>query len=155
MKDRRTAFDKLNTVLFGKDLRITKGAVYSEIREYDFSSYCPEDRYIRSQQLPAENVYDIRNYGASEDKEDNSDSINNAVCDAHKTGGTVLVSGGEYVTKTVFLKSGVTLFIDRDSALASNKTGDGYNHKGIIHADGCENIILTGGGKVKGNAAYS
>ena len=154
MKDRRTAFDKLNTVLFGKDLRIKKGVVYPDIREYDYSSYYPEDSYIKEQALPESNVYDIKDYGASTDREDNSQAINKAAADAEKTGGTVLVSGGEYVTKTVFLKSNITLFIDRGSALASNKTGEGYDHKGILHADGCENIMLTGGGKIKGNGEY-
>ena len=154
MKDRRTAFDKLNTVLFGKDLRITKGVVYSEIREYDFSSYYPEDKYIRIQPLPSDNVYDIRFYGASIKNADNAEAINEAVSEAEKTGGTVLVSGGEYITTTVFLKSNVTLFIEKGSALISNKTGEGYNHRGILHADGAENITLTGGGKINGNGEY-
>ena len=154
MKDKRTAKDKLNTVLFGKDLRITKGVVCSEIREYDFSSYYPEDKYIRNQTPPEENVYDIRFYGASSESSDNAEAVNSAIKAAAKTGGTVLVKDGEYVTTTVFLKSGVTLFIEKDSALVSNKTGEGYNHKGILHADGCENITLTGGGKVKGNGEY-
>ena len=46
MKDKRNNADKLRTLLFGKDLRITKGDVYSEVREYDFSSYYPEEKYI-------------------------------------------------------------------------------------------------------------
>ena len=49
MKDKRNNADKLRTLLFGKDLRITKGDVYSEVREYDFSSYYPEDKYISKQ----------------------------------------------------------------------------------------------------------
>ncbi len=154
MKDKRTVFDKLNTALFGKDLRITKGVVYSDIREYDFSSYYPENEYIRKQTVPTENVYDIRDFGASPNSTDNSKAINSAVREAEKTGGTVLISGGEYVTTTVFLKSGITLFIEKNSALVSNKTGEGYYHRGIIHADSCENITLTGGGKIKGNGNY-
>ena len=154
MKDKRTAFDKLNTVLFGKDLRITKGDVYPTVREYDYSSYCPEEKYIRNQTLPKNNVYDIRSFGASTDRSDNADAINTAICLASETGGTVLISGGEYVSTTVYLKSDITLFIERGSAIVSNKTGEGYNHNGIIHADGCENITLTGGGKVKGNGEY-
>ncbi len=154
MKNKRTVFDKLNTALFGKDLRITKGVVYSDIREYDFSSYYPENEYIRKQTVPTENVYDIRDFGASPNSTDNSKAINSAVREAEKTGGTILISGGEYVTTTVFLKSDVTLFIEKGSTLVSNKTGKGYNHRGIIHADSCENITLTGGGKVKGNGNY-
>lgn len=63
-KQRRTAVDKLRTLLFGKDLRITKGEPYTQVREFDFSSYYPEDKYISFQEKPEENVFDIRNYGA-------------------------------------------------------------------------------------------
>ena len=154
MKDKRTAFDKLNTVLFGKDLRITKGEVYSEIREFDYSSCFPVDDYIKEQEAPTDNVFDIRFFGAATNRKDNADAINTAVAMAAETGGTVLISGGDYVTTTVYLKSNVTLFIEKDSSLSSNKTGEGYNHLGILHADGCENIELTGGGKVNGNGEY-
>ena len=154
MNDRRTAIDKLNTLLFGKDLRITKGEPFTKVYPFDYSSYYPEDEYIHAQEPPTENVFDIRDFGAATENTDNAEAINAAVDAAAKVGGTVLVSGGDYVTTTVFLKSGVTLFIERGSALCSNKTGEGYNHLGIIHADSCENITLTGGGKVKGNGEY-
>lgn len=154
MKDRRTHLDKLNTLLFGKDLRITKGEPFHKVYPFDFSSYYPEEEYIHSQELPTENVYDIRDFGADVTAPNNADAINNAVSAAARTGGTVLVSGGDYVTTTVFLQSGVTLFIERGSALSSNKTGEGYNHLGVLHADACTDITLTGGGKVKGNGEY-
>lgn len=154
MKDKRNSVDKLKTLLFGKDLRITKGEAFSTVYPYDFSSYYPEDSYITNQQIPTKNVYDIRFYGANPNLTDNAPYINKAIEDASLVGGTVLVSGGDYVTTTVFLKSNITLFIERGSALVSNKTGDGYNHLGIIHADGASNIILTGGGKIKGNGEF-
>ena len=154
MKDRRTRIDKLNTLLFGKDLRITKGEPFNKVYPFDFSSYYPEDEYISYQDAPTENVYDIRDFGADTSKDDNAEYINAAIDKAAETGGTVLVDGGDYVTTTVYMKSGVTLFIARGSALASNKTGEGYNHLGIIHADSCDSITLTGGGKVKGNGEY-
>lgn len=154
MKDKRTSVDKLKTLLFGKDLRITKGDVFPTVYPFDFSSYYPEDEYITTQKLPENNVYDIRDYGADTILDDNAFAINRAVADAEKTCGTVLVDGGDYVTTTVFLKSGVTLFINRNSALQSNKNGKGYNGKGIIYAENEHNILLTGGGKVKGNGEY-
>lgn len=154
MKDRRTRVDKLKTVLFGKDLRITKGKPFSTVYPYDFSSYYPEDSYIHNQELPSDNIFDIRFYGANTMLDDNAEFINKAIDEASKTGGTVVVSGGDYVTTTVFMKSNVTLFIERGSALCSNKTGVGYNHLGIIHADSVDNIKLTGGGKVKGNGEF-
>lgn len=154
MKDKRTPSDKLKTLLFGKDLRITKGDVYPTVYPFDFSSYYPEDEYITNQEIPKENVYDIRDYGADVSLNDNAFAINQAIDDANKTGGIVLVDGGDYVTTTVFLKSNVTLFINRNSALMSNKQGVGYNGKGIIYAENVNNVLLTGGGKVKGNGEY-
>lgn len=154
MKDRRNPTDKLKTLLFGKDLRITKGDPFPTVYPYDFSSYYPEDEYIHNQSVPENDVFDIKFYGANPNLADNAEFINHAIDEAAKVGGTVLVSGGDFVTTTVFLKSNVTLFIERGSALVSNKTGVGYNHLGIIHADSCENITLTGGGKVKGNGEY-
>lgn len=154
IKDRRNIGDKLNTLLFGRDLRITKGDVFPFVYDFDFSSYYPEDDYVRFQEIPNENVFDIRDYGANVKMLDNAVYIQMAIDDASKSGGTVLVCGGEYVTTTVFLKSNVTLFIEKNSSLSANKTGVGYNHKGIIHADGAYNVTLTGGGKVKGNGEY-
>ena len=37
-KRRRNPLDKLNTLLYGKDLRVTEGEPYTEVREFDFSS---------------------------------------------------------------------------------------------------------------------
>jgi polygalacturonase len=154
MKDRRTAINKLHTLLLGRDLRITKGEVFSDVYPFDFSSYYPEDNYICDMPVPKDNVYDIRSFGASCDSADNAPAINTAVALAAETGGSVLVSGGDYVTTTVYLRSGVTLFIERGSSLSSNLTGEGYDEKGIIHADGADDITLTGGGKIKGNGNY-
>lgn len=154
LKDKRNLFDKLNTLLFGRDLRITKGDVFSQIRPFDYSSYYPENAYIMQQKAPDNNVYDIRLYGADVSLEDNAPFINKAIEHAHQTGGTVLVCGGEYTASTVYLKSDVTLFIERDSSIAANKKGVGYNHKGILHAENVDNITLTGGGKVKGYGEF-
>lgn len=151
-KKKRNPADKLNTLLFGKDLRVTEGEPYTEVREYDFSSYCPIEDYIKKQKIPTENVYNINNYGAGTDKADNAPFINTAIEEAAKTGGTVLITGGEYVTTTVVLKSNVTLFIDGSSSIISNKTGKGYEkYKAIVYAKDCENITITGGGKICGN----
>lgn len=151
-KKKRNLSDKLNTLLFGKDLRVTEGEPYTEVRKYDFSSYYPVDNYIKKQEIPKENIYNIKDYGAGTDKADNAPFINCTINDAAKTGGTVLITGGEYTSTTVILKSGVTLFIDIDSSITANKTGRGYEkHKAIIYAKDCNNIKITGGGKICGN----
>lgn len=149
-KKRRTAADKLKTFLFGKDLRVTEGEPYTKEREYDYSSYYPKDNYIYPQQLPSENVFDIRDYGADVSKNDNAEYINKAIEKASGCCGTVLVVGGEYISTTVILKSNVTLFIAPDSSITCNDTGKGYN-QGMLLCENAENVILTGGGTVKGN----
>lgn len=151
-KKRRNAVDKLNTLLFGKDLRVSEGEPYTEVRDFDFSSYYPVERYIKSQSIPTEKVFDIRDFGADTKNDDNAPFINMAIDSASAEGGTVLVSGGDYTSTTIILKSNVTLFIDKSSSIISNKTGIGYDkHKAIIYACDCNNITITGGGKIKGN----
>lgn len=152
VKAKRTVFDKLKTLLFGKDLRITEGKPYTEVREFDFTTYFPVENYIKKQNIPTENFFDIRDFGADTDKSDNADFINAAINEASKNGGTVLISGGDFISTTVTLKSNVTLFISENSSICSNKSGKGYEkHRAVIYADGCKNITITGGGKIKGN----
>lgn len=151
-KYKRNAFDKLNTLFFGKDLRVTEGEPYTEIREFDFSSYYPEDKYIYSQQITAENVFDIRDFGADISYDDNAGFINKAVAAAAEVSGTVLVAGGDYFSGTVILKSGITLFISQDSSITSRLDGKGFEEKhALLYAENACNITLTGGGKLKCN----
>ncbi len=152
-KAKRTVLDKLNTLLFLKDTRVMTGAPYTEIRKYDFSSYYPEEDYICDMGQPCKYVFDIRFFGAVEDDEnfDNAPYINMALEAASKIGGTVLIAGGNYTATTIFLKSNVTLFIERGASISANKTGSGYQNKALVYGEGLENITITGGGKIKGN----
>ena len=103
-------------------MRVTCGEPYTAVREYDFSSYYPEDKYIRYQDVPDGKVFDIRDFGADTGSTDNSDAINQAVDAASAVSGTVLISGGDYLSGTVVLKSGVTLFIDNILPLPQDLT---------------------------------
>lgn len=151
-KKKRNLIDKLSTLLSGKDLRVTEGDPYTEVREYDFSSYYPVENYIKKQAIPEKNIYNINDYGADTAKADNAPFINAAIDAASKNSGTVLTTGGEYVTTTIVLKSNVTLFISDDASIISNKTGKGYEkHRAIVYAENCSNITITGGGKICGN----
>ncbi len=147
---------KLKTLFFGKDIRITAGDVYSEVRDYDFSSYYPEADYVSPAELPSENVFDIRNYGAvpNDENADNALAINTAIEAASVTKGCVLVSGGSFTATTVFLKSNVTLFIEYGSAICADKRGRGYTNKTMIYGENLENIVITGGGKINGMGNY-
>lgn len=152
-KINRNLYDKLNTLLFWKDTRVTDGAPYTEIRKYDFSSYYPKENYIKAQTAPTENIYNIDHFGAIADntKTNNAPFIQKAIDEAEKTKGTVIISGGNYTSTTVFLKSNVTLFIAKGSSIIANETGKGYKNDALIYAENAENITITGGGKLKGN----
>ena len=119
MKYRRSALDKINTLLFWKDTRVTEGEPYTEIRKFDYSSYLPVEKYINAPCVPTENIYDIRDYGAVANNTsfDNAQAINSAFEEAEKTNGTVLISGGSYTSTTVFPKSNTTLFIEKGSCI--------------------------------------
>ncbi|MGN1202507.1 MAG: hypothetical protein ACI4RF_04375, partial [Eubacterium sp.] len=152
VKSRRNVLDKLNTLFFGKDLRVTEGEPYTQIREFDFSSYYPKDKYIYSQPLPTENVFDIRDFGADITCPDNAQYINKAVDAACRVGGTVLVFGGDFLSGTVTLKSGVTFFIAENSSVTARPDGKGFEEKrALIYAENESDIVLTGGGRLKCN----
>lgn len=154
MKTRRTHLDKLNTLLFGKDLRITEGGQYTEEREFDYTSYYPVERYITLQETPSKNAFFIKDFGAvANDKSiDNAPAINACInaCAEHG-GGFAVISGGDYTARTVELKSGVTLFVEAGSSIVAHESGEGFTGKALIYAENCENIGITGGGTINGN----
>ncbi len=153
---KRTLLQKLKILLFHKDVRVTQGGVYSEVRSFDFSSYYPESDYIQYSEPPLENVYDIRDFGARAGDEsfDCAPAINAAIEAACATGGTVLVRDGEYTSSEMNLKSGVTLFIANGACLSANKSGKGYPNRALLYGENLENITITGGGKLCGNGNY-
>ena len=154
VKAKRTPLDKLRTLLFGKDLRITEGDAFKEEYEFDYSSYLPIDKYISPQELPGGKAYYITDFGAvANDKSiDNAPAINKCIdaC-AENGGGYVVVSGGDFTTKTVELKSNITLFVESSSSLVAEESGCGYEKPALIYAKDCENISITGGGTINGN----
>lgn len=157
MKTKRTFADKLHTLFFGKDLRVTKGDPYTEVRKGDYSSYYPLEKYIDFNQSLPENYFDIRDFGADVNKTDkeNAQAIQKAIdkC-SENAGGTVLICGGKYETTTVYLRSNVTLFIEKNSALCANTSGSGYSNNALIYAFECDNIAITGAGRLIGNGTF-
>lgn len=152
-KEKRTLLDKLYTLVYGKDLRITQGEPYTKVRPFDFSSYYPQEKYIDDNEIvPKDNVYDIREFGAvaNDVNIDNAIFINKAFEEAERTSGTVLICGGEYSSSTVFIKSNTSLFIQYGNAIVAKENGTFYN-RALIYGKKQENITLSGGGKLKGN----
>ena len=115
-------------------------------------------------------IYDVRNYGAVGDgKTLNTAAIQKAIDDcASKNGGTVLLEDGTYMTGSIVLRSNVNLHIEQNAVLlGSPKCGD-YPEKqnlkhvisenlprtrnaSMIFAEECENISITGMGKIDCN----
>lgn len=154
MKTKRTVKDKLNTFLFGKDLRVTEGEPYTEVRDGDYSSYYPLEKYIDFTQKPEGKIFNVCSFGADINKseKENTTAVQSAIDECHKSGGgTVLVEGGCYTVTTLFLRSYVTLFIEKNSAISANTSGKGYKHNALVYALECDDIVITGGGKLMGN----
>jgi polygalacturonase len=113
--------------------------------------------------------YNIRDFGAIADgKTNNAESIQAAIetC-ASEGGGRVLVSGGTYLTGTLVLRSGVELHIAADGVLLASANREDFpefpkqhvdvsklsrfSGAAMIYAERCENISITGMGKIDGN----
>lgn len=119
------------------------------------------------------NVFDITKYGAVNDgKTVNTKAIQKAIDDCTKKGGIVLVPAGRFVTGTIYLKSNVTLQVDKGATLygsidtadytpnaptsiscpnTHDRNGKSKKNFALIYAEGQENIAITGDGTINGN----
>jgi len=109
--------------------------------------------------------FDIRDFGAKpEDKESTSRAIESAIEKANKNGGgIVVIPTGIWLTKKIHFKSNVNLHLAKDAVLlfsedpkdylpAVKTTWEGmecYNYSPLIYAYNCENVAITGEGKLK------
>lgn len=152
----RTPLEKLKILLFGRDVRVTDGPVYTEVRPGDYSSYCPVEKYISAAKPPQQNVYDIRAFGAvpGDTSLDNAPAINRCIEAASAAGGTVLVQGGAYTAKTVVLKSNVTLFVAGDASIEAHRSGQGFARQTLLWGQDLQNVTITGGGKICGSGRF-
>lgn len=112
------------------------------------------DAYAAPQPANADSI-DIRDFGASPDADSatNAAAINEAVSAAAKTRSTVLVDGGVYFTDTVFMQSGVTLYIAKDSALSVpeySQLDTSAMDTALIKAVDADEWTITGGGMLCG-----
>ena len=113
-------------------------------------------------------IFDIRDYGATTDGL-NTTAIQKAIDDCNASGGgTVLISGGTYKTGSIELKSNVELHIATDGVLLGSENCEDFPERenlkhvirenlprvqsaSIIFAEECENISITGMGKIDCN----
>lgn len=114
-------------------------------------------------------TYYITDYGAVADGSTlNTSSIQTAIdiCNTNG-GGTVLLSGGSFLSGTIVLKSNVALKIDSSATLLGSSDllhypdintqvvsmADGYVQKALVFAENASNITLTGKGKLDGQGS--
>jgi polygalacturonase len=109
--------------------------------------------------------YVITDFGAENQNIDkNTKAIKKAIEKAHKNGGgIVVIPEGEWLTKKIHLKSHVNLHLEKGATLlfsdnpdhylpAVHTTWEGiecYNYSPLIYAYECENVAITGSGKLK------
>lgn len=98
------------------------------------------------------------------DKKATTEAIAAAIRQAHEAGGgTVVVPAGDWLTGRIHLKSNVNLHLEEDAVLtfsedpedylpAVQTTWEGmecYNYSPLIYAYECQNVAITGKGKLK------
>jgi polygalacturonase len=114
----------------------------------------------------AENVYDVRDYGAKPDgKTLSTKSIQKAIDECAKQGGgTVYFPPGTFLSGTIYMKSNVTLRLDTGSTLlgstnlkdypptvqAFRSYTDSYTDKSLIYGEKLQRIAITGNGTIDG-----
>lgn len=141
-----------------KDFKIYDGEVFSEVYDGDFYEDIPYDKFIdKNFTLPLDKAVYIRDFGAKP----NDASFNNASCInsaiefcSENGGGIVLVDNGNYTSGTVYLKSNVVLYIEKDSSIIASHNTDDFTDNALIFAVNCENIGIAGPGKICGEGNF-
>lgn len=113
--------------------------------------------------------FNILNYGAVGDgKVLNTTYIQSAIDACAKSGGgRVIISQGVYLTGTIILKQNVNLHIEKDGVLLASPREEDFPEfekyhvdvnklsrfqgASMIYAEECENVSITGEGKIDGN----
>jgi len=112
--------------------------------------------------------FDIRRFGALGDgAHPDTRSIQSAIDACAKSGGTVLVPSGTWLSGTLVLKSNVTLQFEAGAILRASRDlqdypphvpalrsyTDTYTDKSLIYAEDAENIAICGRGTLDGQGA--
>jgi len=115
-------------------------------------------------------TFDVRTYGAVGDgKVLDTQAIQAAIDEsAQAGGGIVCLSGGRFLSGTIYLKSNVALCIEAGAVLLGSKNlkdypvtiaalrsyTDNYTDKSLIYAEKVENITLMGRGTIDGQGKF-
>ena len=141
-----------------KDFKIYDGDVFTQIYDGDFYKNIPYDKYIDSDfTLPLENAVYIRDFGAKPNDQsiNNAPYINAAVDYCSKNGGgVVFVDNGDYTSGTIYLKSNIVLYIEKNSSISASHNTDDFPENALLYAENCENTGVTGPGKICGEGNF-
>lgn len=117
-------------------------------------------------------MFNVKDFGAKGDGISlNTDAIQSAIDACHKEGGgTVVIENGTYKTGKIFMRSNVNLHIDINAVLLGSENTDDFPESSdeeashittdnlprwrnscLIFANECENISITGMGKIDCN----
>jgi polygalacturonase len=152
-------------------LRLGGGALAAScLRAAEHPAWQEVPRILARIQPPAfpKRDFDVRRYGASPDgKTDCTEAIAKAIAECSAGGGgRVVLSGGVFFTGPIHLKSNVNLFVAGGATVRFTRDTSRYlpavysrwegvecmNYSACIYADGQENLAVTGGGLLDGNA---
>jgi|GEM_PF-1101985 len=124
---------------------------------------------------PPGTQFNVKNYGAAGDGKTNDTQAIQAAIDACSDGGSVILSGGTYMSGQIKLKSNMTLWIDTTAVLKGIQDntlypvitqhtdnanvwltgvpgGGGWELKeAFVYAEGTTNVTIAGGGAIDGN----
>jgi polygalacturonase len=104
--------------------------------------------------------YNICSYGAKADGGTiNTKYIQQAIDDCNKnSGGSVIIPPGVFVTGTIFLKSHVTLYLQKGAVLKGSSNLEDYKKGsllyGLIYASDEEDVSIAGEGEINGNSSW-
>jgi hypothetical protein len=101
-------------------------------------------------------IYNVRQYGATGNKEDNAQgAIQQAINAANAAGGGVVYfPPGAYTSGTIHLLSHVRVYIEAGATLYSSKDPSTFDQKALFYGEDVQNITLEGRGEVNGQAEY-
>lgn len=118
----------------------------------------------------AGNTCNVKDYGAiGNGKRKNSEAIKKAVDDCfQKGGGNVIFPAGKWLTGQIHFKSNINIHLEKDAEIIFTTDFDDYlpvvfskfqgmeyyNFSPPIYAKDCENIAITGQGKIIGNGEF-
>ena len=120
----------------------------------DYYTDIPYHRYISDEELPSGPVFNVKDFGATTERGVLSTAaIQQALDEAGKNGGTVLVEGGAYTTGTLSIHSNTTLFIASGASIEASKDLTKFTDA-FIQAVDAENVTICGGGRINANGEY-